>query len=251
MYTCLLVDDDMLDLDVLELFVSKIENLKISAVCNNGVDAALQLQKQQVDIVFSDIDMPDLSGIGLLQSLQKPPIFIFISSHQEHAAQSFNLDVIDFIVKPLTLARLIKAANKATSYIELKKTAATQSQLSSTPVPTNGLDCFYIKENYDYVKIFYADVTYIESMGDFSRLHLVNQKKHVTLVSLKHIETQLPTQLFMRTHKQYIVNMQHVVSISNNTEIELICGQVIPISLLYKPAFMQVINQRVISRNNG
>ncbi len=179
-YKCLLADDSMLDRDALEMHLSKIENLYIEAVCSSGLEAAAILKEKNIDIVFSDIDMPDLSGLELIQSLPNPPVFIFISSYSEHAAESYSLDVIDFIVKPASLARLMKAANKAIEYIELKKTAANE-QVESNSVPQGNSDFFYIKEDNGYARVNTSDLLYVESMGNFSRLQLLNQKKHLTL----------------------------------------------------------------------
>jgi YesN/AraC family two-component response regulator len=118
-YKCLIAEDNLLDRDGIALHLSKIDNLSIEAVCSNGLEAAAILQQKEIDIVFSDIDMPGLSGIALIQSLKQPPVFIFISAYPEYAAESYNLDVIDFIVKPVGSNRLMKAVNKAIEYIEL------------------------------------------------------------------------------------------------------------------------------------
>ena len=251
-YKCLIADDNLLDRDVLEMYLSKIDLLQIEAVCSDGLMAAAALQQQEIDIVFSDIDMPNLSGMELLQSLKRAPVFIFISSYAEHAAESFSLDVIDFVVKPVSLARLMKAANKAIEYIELKKNVSGETNnLNSIPLKENvdfTADHFFIKENYDYIKIPYVDVIYIESMGNFSRLHTTNNKKHVTLVSLKNVESHLSTQNFMRIHKQYIINLKHIESISSNGGVILQGGHSIPLSNNYKTALMDIVNKKIISR---
>lgn len=251
-YKCIIADDNLLDRDVLEMYISKINLLKIEAVCSDGLMAAAALQEHEIDIVFSDIDMPNLTGLELLQSLKTAPVFIFISSYAEHAAESYSLDVIDFVVKPVSLARLMKAANKAIEYIELKKkiNSATDN-LNTIPLKENidfTADHFFIKENYDYIKIAYADVIYIESMGNFSRLHTVQNKKHVTLVSLKNIEAHLSPQNFMRIHKQYIINLKHLESISSNGEVLLQGGHPIPLSNSYKNSLMDIVNKKTIAR---
>src|SRR6202000_362773 len=116
-------------------------------------------------ILFSDINMPDLSGIGLLKSLRTAPVFVFISSHAEYAVESFELDVIDFIVKPVTLERAIKAVNKVVEYIDLKKMSAEKKTEPSLPEVKD--DHFFIRESSNLVKLYYADIAYIESMGHF------------------------------------------------------------------------------------
>jgi two-component system, LytTR family, response regulator len=250
-YKCLIADDSPIDRDVVEMYVSKIENLQIEAICTNGLEAAAVLQQTEIDIVFSDIDMPDLSGLELKQSLQKPPVFIFISSYSEHAAESYNIDVIDFIVKPVSLARLMKATNKAIEYIELKKKDNEETKtslLSEEIAPPNTTDSFFIKENNEHIKINNADVIFIESMGGYSKFFTTNNKKHISLVSLKSIEEQLAYPNFMRVHKQYIINLQHIVSLSADGEILLANDNKVPIGQAYKAGLMEVINKKVLLR---
>ena len=257
-YKCLIADDNLLDRDVLEMYVSKIDSLKIEAVCSDGLNAADALQHNEIDIVFSDIDMPNLTGMELLQSLKQAPVFVFISSYAERAAESYSMDVIDFIVKPVTLARLMKAANKAIEYIELKKKTENNSEdlllekkqhdEKDTFDPQNFTDHFYIKENYDYIKIMHADVVYIESMGNFSTLYTLQNKKHVTLVSLKNIEAYLAGQNFIRVHKQYVINLKHLISLTSNGEVVLSCEYTVPVSTNYKAALVEIINKNILVR---
>lgn len=257
-YKCLIADDNLLDRDVLEMYLSKIDSLKIEAICSDGLLAATALQQQEIDIVFSDIDMPNLTGMELLQSLKKAPVFVFISSYSEHAAESYSMDVIDFIVKPVSLARLMKATNKAIEYIELKKKTTGSNEKNSSVFeqdesknlfnPFKDKDHFYIKENYDYIKINHAEVAYIESMGNFSCLYTLQNKKYITLVSLKNIEAQLANQNFMRVHKQYIINLKHIISLSSNAEVLLAGGYSATVSSSYKVALMEIINKNILAR---
>ena len=163
--------------------------------------------------------MPNLSGIELLKSLKHPPVFIFISSHSEYAAESFELDVIDYIVKPVKMERLIKAVDKAIEYIHTKskflpEKNARQETISQTPADLirtiDAQDYFFIKENNKYTKLNMGEILFIESMGDFSKIISTGQKSHIVLISLKNIEKQLPAKIFMRVHKQYIVNLLHI-----------------------------------------
>jgi two-component system, LytTR family, response regulator len=250
-YKCLIADDSPIDRDVVEMYISKIENLQIEAICENGLEAATVLQQKQIDIVFSDIDMPDLSGLELKQSLQNPAVFIFISSYAEHAAESYNLDVIDFIVKPVSLARLMKAANKAIEYIELKKAETGRIEttvLSNEVLPPNTSDSFFIKESQAYIKLANADVIFIESMGSFSKFYTTQHKKHITLVSLKNIEEQLTSPNFIRVHKQYIINLQHIISLSSDGDMILTNDNKVAIGQAYKAALMEVITKKTLLR---
>ncbi len=245
MYKCLIVDDSMLDRDVVEMYANKMEHLQIVSVCTNGLEAAAVLQQQQIDVVFSDIDMPNLSGLELKQSLQNAPVFIFISSYAEYAAESYNLDVIDFITKPVSFARLLKATNKAIEYIELKKKAENIVPENINTEIKN--ETIFIKDENGFTQIKLADIVCIESMGNFSKVYTTT-KAHITLVSLKNIEEQLPQLIFKRVHKQYIANLQHIVTITADAEIILTNQQTIPLGSTYKIGLMGAIQQKTINR---
>lgn len=245
-YRCLIADDNMLERDALEMHLKKMPQLEISAVCEDGLEALQALSAGDFDLVFSDIEMPELSGFGVLKSLKKPPVFIFISSHGEFAIESYNLDVIDFIVKPVTFERLLKAVNKATEYLALKNNNSRTEQPAQAEEDTY----FFIRESNDLVKLAYDQVAYIESMGDFSKIYTLDDKRHITLVSLKNLELQLPPDIFTRVHKQYIINHQHITTISAD-EVKL--GKY---SVSLSPAFRQelmnkVVNKKVVTRHVG
>jgi DNA-binding LytR/AlgR family response regulator len=231
--------------------VSKIKNFRVVAECSNGLEALEVIQNNEIDVVFSDIDMPELSGLGLVKSLKNPPVFVFITSYADYAVESFNLDVIDFIVKPASFERVLKAANKAIEYIELKK-KVVEAPLGSQPKTevsnTESQEYFYVKDSNGHLKINYADVVFIESMGDFSKINTLQSKMHVVLVSLKNITEQLPVEVFMRVHKQFIVNVNHVVSVAP-TEIFLSANASVPLSSSYKADFMEkTVDQKTLKR---
>jgi two-component system LytT family response regulator len=260
-YKCIIVEDNILERDALAMKIKKIESLELKASLADGMEALSFLKEEAIDIVFSDIDMPDLSGIELLKSIKKPPVFIFISSHPEHAAESFNLDVIDYIVKPVKIERLIKATDKAIEYILARKKLLAES----LPKPVAGIlpitneliktidaqDYFFIKEKNTHIKLSMGDVLYVESMGDFSKIITTRQKIHFVLISLKNLEKQLPGDIFMRVHKQYIVNILHIQTITVS-DIKLNSNDIIPVSVAYKQALQDnVINKKSLTRFSG
>ena len=249
MYNCIIVDDSLIERDLMGFHISKIKTLNVIAECSNGLEAIEVIQNQDVDIVFSDIDMPDLSGIGLVKALKKKPVFVFITSYADYAVESFNLDVIDFIVKPASFERVFKAANKAIEYLELKKNQASSEITYETVSKSNtAQDYFFVKDSSGHIKVFFSDVSYIESMGDFSKIFTVQGKMHVVLVSLKNITEQLPVEVFMRVHKQFIVNVNHIVSVAP-TEIFLSGNESVPLSSSYKADFMEkIVEQKTLKR---
>lgn len=248
MYNCLIVDDSLIERDLMALHVSKIKSLNVVAECADGLEAMQVIQNQDIDIVFSDIDMPDLSGIGLVKALKKAPVFVFVTSYADYAVESYNLDVIDFIVKPASFERVFKAANKAMEYIELKKKQIEAPKMEDVKSATAAY--FYVKDNHAHIKVSYDEVTHIESMGDFSKIYTLNHKMYVVLVSLKNIIGQLPEENFRRVHKQFIVNLGHVVAILP-TEINLSGNQSVPFSASYKAEFMESqVDTKTLKRFN-
>lgn len=239
-YKCVIADDNLIELDTLEFFLKKIEKIEIVAICNSGLEVFQILTEQKVDIVFSDIDMPELNGIDLLKSVKNPPIFVFITSFADYAVESFDLDVIDFILKPLTFDRLLKATNKAFEYLEIKKMVASEVKSKD--------DYFFIKDANGLTKLNYQDVVNIESYGDFSKVYTITGgKSHLVLANLKSIENQLPHDVFIRVHRQHIININHLSGIKNG-DIILTQEKVIPLSSTFKQNLDNILNDKIITR---
>lgn len=238
---CLLIDDNEIERDLLESYLRKFSELEIVAVCEDGIQALEVLRNQKVDLVFSDIDMPDLSGIDLLKNIKNAPAFIFVTSHLEHAVESFELDALDFIAKPLSFDRLVKSVGKAVNYLELKN--KIKEEPAEKIVDNDGI--FFIKETKGYTRLNYDEIVYIESLGDFSKL-FTPHGVHITLINLKNLEHQLPNYYF-RIHKQYIVNFNKIVSV-NTHEIILENGYKAPLSPSYRDQILSVINERTLIR---
>lgn len=234
MYHCLIADDHLVERDLLCSYIKKIPNLNLVASCEDGLEVVDLLHNHAIDLVFSDVDMPNLTGIELVKSLKNPPVFVFISSFPEYAAEGFNLDIIDFAVKPITFDRFVKAVNKAIEYIELKKNATTSA--SNTTIEQHlAENYFFIKDNKGISKVEVDQVLYIESMGDFSKIYTTDKKNIIMLVGLKNAEAQLQEKQFIRVHKQYLVNTQHIHQVLTN-EIILSNQLSIPLSSAYKQA---------------
>ncbi|MGV3546728.1 MAG: LytR/AlgR family response regulator transcription factor [Pedobacter sp.] len=239
---CLLIDDNEIERDLLETYLRKFSELEIVAICEDGIQALEVLRNQKVDLVFSDIDMPDLSGIDLLKNIKNAPAFIFVTSHLEHAVESFELDALDFIAKPINLDRLVKSVGKAVNYLELKN--KIKEEPVEKTVDNDGI--FFIKETKGYTRLNYDEIVYIESLGDFSKL-FTPHGVHITLINLKNLEHQLPNYYF-RIHKQYIVNFNKIVSV-NTHEIILENDYKAPLSLSYRDQILSVINERTLIRS--
>ncbi len=241
-YNCLIIDDNEIERDLIESYLTKFNQLNIIAACENSLQALEVLKSTSIDIVFSDIDMPDISGIELLKSIKNPPIFIFVTSYLEHAVESFELDALDFIAKPVSMERLLKSVTKATDYLELKdKTKQTSRE---NAVNEDGI--FFIRETKGYTRLNYDEIVYIESLGDFSKL-FTPDGVHITLINLKNLEHQLPNYYF-RIHKQYIVNFNKIVSIYQH-EIILANDFKVPLSQSYREQILALINNKTLVRS--
>lgn len=241
-YSCIIIDDNEIERDLAELYLDKIGSLNIKAVCSNAVEAMKVLANENIDIVFSDIDMPDISGIALLKTLKNPPVFIFITSHLEHAVESFELDALDFIPKPISIERLLKSVNKAINYLDLK----SKNHHKSVENMANEDGIFFVKETKGYTRLNYDEIVYIESLGDFSKL-FTPTGVHITLINLKNLEHQLPKHYF-RIHKQYIINFHKILSI-NTYEVVLENDFKVPLSISYRDQILALISDKTLIRS--
>ena len=233
MIRCLAIDDEKLALDLLEDNILQIPFLQLVKRCKNAYEAMEVLQTEQIDLIFLDIQMPGITGMQFLQSLQSRPMVIFITAYKEYALEGFNLDVLDYLVKPVPFDRFLKATNKALEYHNLK-----QKQTTAQDVNT---EYIFVNSEYNLVKIFTNEITHIEGLKDYIRIHQIGSVKSViTRMSLKSLEEKLPSNKFIRVHKSFIISIDKISVIRKNRvhlgEIE------VPISDLYKNDLLKIIN---------
>lgn len=210
MLTCIIVDDEELALDLLEDNISRLPYLKLLAGFQKPVEAIQFLQQQQVDLVFLDIQMPGLSGFELIQSLTTKPMFILVTAYKKFALEGFNLNVVDYLVKPVPLDRFIQACNKAWELHKLKKAGAVTQQENA--------DHIFLQVDYSLQRINFSDIIWVEGLRDYVKIHLdKGLRALVVRISMKAIEQQLPSSLFIRIHKSYIVAKKHITVIRKNT----------------------------------
>ncbi len=208
---CLAVDDEPLALELLEDNISKVPFLQLVAACDNAMDAMKIMQQESIDLIFLDIQMPGLTGLQFIQTMTVKPMIILITAYEKYALEGFNLDVTDYLVKPVALDRFIKACNKAQQLFELK------SQ-QKNPGPAGNSGYFFVNVDYSLVKVNIADIIYIEGLKDYIRLYLKSsQKPVVTRMPMKAIEEQLPASHFIRIHKSYIVSIAFITAIRKSS----------------------------------
>ncbi|SNC66875.1 two component transcriptional regulator, LytTR family [Hymenobacter gelipurpurascens] len=242
--TCLLLDDDPLVLDLLQAYVAMTDILDVKAVFTDPLDAHSYLVNNQVQVLFSDVTMPHLTGIDLVRSLQQPPLVVLMTAYPQYAMEGFNLDVIDFLLKPISLDRFLKAVNKVTSILRV----STPNQ-ELKPDVTAGLGSFFIRTDAQFVRLHYREVLYIEALKDFTKINTSDGRTHLTLVNLKNLEEQLPPGLFVRTHRSYLVNAAQIESVSN-LEVK-VGGHALPLGQTYRERVTErIVNRSLIRRQH-
>ena len=232
MIRCIAIDDEPLALELLEDNISKLPYLQLVASCDNALEAMKIMEDQQVDLIFLDIQMPGLTGLQFIQSMTIKPMIILITAYEKYALDGFNLDVIDYLLKPVSIDRFIKACNKAKELYDLKFLPKSKS-VTADP------GYFFVNVEYSMVKITTADIVYIEGLKDYIRIHLKStQKPVVTRMPMKTIEEQLPPADFLRIHKSYIVAVPFITAIRKSS---VFIGPIeLPVSENYKDAVSQL-----------
>lgn len=242
--SCLLLDDDPLVLDLLQAYVAMTDILDVKAVFTDPLDAHRYLLANQVQVLFSDVTMPHLTGIDLVRSLQQPPLVVLMTAYPQYAMEGFNLDVIDFLLKPISLDRFLKAVNKVASILRV---SAPNQELKSDVM--TGLGSFFIRTDAQFVRLHYREVLYIEALKDFTKINTSDGRTHLTLVNLKNLEEQLPPGLFVRTHRSYLVNAAQIESVSN-LEVK-VGGHALPLGQTYRERVTErIVNRSLIRRQH-
>jgi two-component system LytT family response regulator len=221
MMKCIGIDDEPLALKLLEDNISKVPFLELVASCRNAFDAMKVLEENKIDLIFIDIQMPGLTGIQFLGSLQNKPLAILITAYKEYALESYNLSVVDYLVKPVPLDRFIKACNRAKELYGLKK---NENQSLSSP------DYFFLNADYSQVKIMFNDIKWMEGLRDYVKIYLKSSDKPLLFrTSLKAVEFELPPSQFIRIHKSYVVSIEGITAIRKTSlfmkDLELPIGE--------------------------
>ncbi len=211
MLNCIAVDDEPLALRLLADNIGKVPYLHLVASCGDAFEATRVLQDNPVDLMFIDIQMPGLTGLQFIESLARKPMVILITAYKQYALEGYNLDVVDYLVKPVALDRFIKACNKAQE-LHLLKTAGTRSPNSPAP------EYMFVNIGYSLLKVIFADIEWIEGLKDYLQIHLKSTPKPVIVrMSFKAIEEQLPPTAFVRIHKSYIVSVNSITAIRKSS----------------------------------
>jgi two-component system LytT family response regulator len=238
MIRCIAIDDEPLALKQIASYVEKTPFLTLVEKFESGLQSISFLQENEIDLMFVDINMPDLNGMDFVKSLSNPPKVIFTSAYSEYAIEGFKVDAIDYLLKPISYADFLKAAERAKGRIKPKV-------IESTEVASNEKFLF-IKSEYKILRINLSDIKYIEGMREYLRIHIENQKPVMTLMSMKKMEGFLPEDSFMRVHRSFIVNLNKITTIERN-RIIFDKDVYIPVSDQYKERFQKYLDENFLT----
>jgi len=229
MITCIAIDDEPLSLEIISDYVSKVSFLDLKGTFTDPFKAAEMLKNEKIDLLFLDIEMPDLTGMQFLKSLKQQPMVIFVTAYNQYAVEGFNLDAVDYLLKPIEFDRFFKAVNKAYDY---------HRYVNNQPQPEENY--IFVKSDYQIKKINIDDITYIEGLDDYIKIYC-GEEFVLSLMTLKSILNKLPANRFIRVHRSYIVSIPHINSIQRNRIS--INDKLIPVSDTYSADFFKIIEK--------
>ena len=240
MIKTLIIDDEPLALDVLETYIEQMPELQLVGRCSNALEANEFLRKNQVDLIFLDIQMPRLSGVDFIKTLASPPMFIFTTAYSEYALEGYELNAIDYLLKPISIDRFMKAVNKAMEQFELRK----KDESGESTTAGEGVEFFFVKADKKLVKIKYDDIVYIEGLKDYVIIRL-EQGRVVTLQTMKSLEDKLPLTRFKRIHRSYIVSIDKIHAVDGTSVDVYEKGQIkqLPIGKNYRDEILEIVNK--------
>ena len=231
---CLIVDDEYMARLLLEEYVRKIPSLRLIATCENALEAFHLLKTEAVDVVLLDIQMPHLTGLEFVQTLQSKPAIIFTTAYSEHAVEGFRLDAVDYLLKPFSFERFVQAIGKATDFVAFHKSPFPALSSEALPIAP---DHFFVKSDGKLVKVRFEDILYIEGLKEYVSIYTTDNQRIITLQSIKNLEILLPEGTFLRIHKSYIISLARIEAIvGNRVEIH---KKLLPVGATYKEELMK------------
>ena len=240
MIRVLAIDDEPLALRQLAAYLKKVPFFELVDSCQSALDAMSILNRQEIDVLFIDINMPDLNGLDFVKSLSQPPMIVFTTAYQEYAIEGYKVDAIDYLLKPFGMGDILRAADKVKHQYDLLHTA------SLSPIDED--DAMFLKTEYKVVRILIRDIIYVEGMAEYLRIHLAHQEKPlVVLLSMKKMEERLASKDFMRIHKSFIISLHHIAEI-NKSRVVLDNENEIPIGDSYRDKLTDYVNQKFLGK---
>ena len=242
MVRCIAIDDEPLALRQIKSYIERTESLSLVATCRSAIEAQQILEEQKIDLIFVDINMPDLNGIDFVRSLAGNYYVIFTTAYSEFALEGFKLNAIDYLLKPFTYDEFTKAIQKVVSLVDLvNRCHAAENAMAANEAESADKEYISVKADYKTQLVRIADIVYLESASEYVRLHIEGSATITTLFRLKNMETTLPQESFLRVHRSYIVNLKRISSYTKGS-IFLDNGEYIPLGENYKERFFEHFN---------
>lgn len=240
MVRCIAIDDEPLALRQIKSYIDRTDSLELVATCRNAFEAQNVLATEAVDLIFVDINMPDMSGLDFVRSLTTSHYIVFTTAHAEFALEGFKLNAIDYLLKPFDYNEFMKATQKVISLVDLvDRCHAAESAVAQNEAEEADKEYISVKADYKTQLVKIADIVYLESAGEYVRLHIEGSSTITTLFRLKNMETTLPQDTFLRVHRSYIVNIKRIASYTKG-RIFLDNGEYIPLGENYKERFFEI-----------
>jgi DNA-binding LytR/AlgR family response regulator len=239
---CIAVDDEPLALDIIESYISKLPFLQLVKTCSSATEAMQVLQEEQVDLMFLDIEMPELTGIQFLNILKHQPLIIFTTAYPDYALEGFNQDAVDYLLKPIPFDRFLKAVTKAQERLQ-RNAKSTEAPAAVAPAATAEHDFMFVKADYKTIRVDFRDILWIEGLKDYIIIQTKDQKI-ITLLSMNKMMEKLPDSKFLRVHRSFIVSLQKIDSIEKSRI--RIGSKEIPIGEVYKEQFLKWVEENNI-----
>ena len=234
---CIIIDDEPLAIDILMGYCDKLDFTKVIGTFTNPLESITTIKESKVDLIFCDIEMPQMSGLDFINSLENRPLCIFTTAYHRYAVEGFDLNAVDYLVKPIPYQRFIKAVSRAKELMSNKKDSIDQNFFSSHGETNESRKFIFVKSEYETIKIDLDDIEYIQGLKDYLKIHIVDTNKTVlTLMNFKEMQEKLPSNQFLRVHKSYIVNVNLIKTIQRNRIV--IKDMYIPIGERYKSEFL-------------
>ena len=252
MIRCLAIDDEPLALQQIAAYIGKVPFLELAAQCQSALEAHQFLQNDTVDVIFCDINMPDLNGMDFIKALVAPPLVVFTTAYAEYAVEGFKVNAVDYLLKPFGLQDFMRAANRIRERMSPKLgDDRGLNRASSNPQPPNlgGLetDTIFLKTDYRIVKVAISDIRYVEAMSEYLKVWMEGDTKPIiTLLSMKKMEERLP-QNFMRIHRSYIINLTKILEVNKNRVI-MDRDTYLPIGDMYKETFQNYLDTKFLGK---
>ena len=240
MLKCIAIDDEPLALRQLTNYISKIPYLDLAAKYNNALEAQQMLAGEKVDLIFVDINMPDLNGVDFVRALIDRPMVIFTTAYSEYAVEGFKLDAVDYLLKPFSFADFSRSAGKANSLYELRHNQRAGEPEATPEALPKDKEYISVKADYKVSLVKISNIVYLESEGEYVRMHLDDGTTITTLFRLKNMEAALPSDMFMRVHRSYIVNLRCIKGYVRG-RVFLSDTEYVPIGENYKESFQHYI----------